>query len=449
MSSRASSGPSAPSSMRAMVPSRCARSSAAAEALAHLPWSHGECNEYVRGRRSVEKRAEQLDRRRDRPSGRRRARAPPAGPARASRAACTRRGGCGSARAGSPSFAPPRGPPVTGRRSRAPPGHRRRGCRGAVGRGRGRTRRARRRRPRTASRARAHRPGPRGRGTRARLRERRALRGGASCRSLARRRARAPRTAPVNLGEETVDRVELRRATDEMGGKCHLSLPGSHPRSGPSIEKSGWPIQGGRLMSGRPHGSRVDACPATCFTTTTSRTSAVSSSPPSVASRARFVIERRWRHAAPAATRSGGRWTSASEETALALLPFYVAERTTVPSSARCRSRDRPGPGPQPRASRYRSLKQAARRVKVAIADLKRTSHSSMTSPGLRHSQLSTTPSRSRPAGACASPMRCASQPSCSCRAETRTHMAHLTPAAATAPPHERKEEMTPRTTQA
>ena len=30
--------------------------------------------------------------------------------------------------------------------------------------------------------------------------------------------------SPANLGEETVDRVELRRAADEMGGKCHLSL---------------------------------------------------------------------------------------------------------------------------------------------------------------------------------------------------------------------------------
>ena len=32
-------------------------------------------------------------------------------------------------------------------------------------------------------------------------------------------------SSPADLGEETVDRAELRRAADEMGGKCHLSLP--------------------------------------------------------------------------------------------------------------------------------------------------------------------------------------------------------------------------------
>ena len=134
----------------------------------------------------------------------------------------------------------------------------------------------------------------------------------------------------ADLGEETVDRVELRRAADEVGGKCHLSLPGSTLDQGLPIEKSGWPIQGVRLMSGRPRRGRVGACPATCFTTTTSRISAVSSSPPSVASRARFAIR-----AALASCNSGGHsiwWTveSASEENALALLPFYVAERTTA-----------------------------------------------------------------------------------------------------------------------
>ena len=33
--------------------------------------------------------------------------------------------------------------------------------------------------------------------------------------------------SPADLREETVDRAELRRAADEMGGKCHLSLPAS------------------------------------------------------------------------------------------------------------------------------------------------------------------------------------------------------------------------------
>ena len=33
------------------------------------------------------------------------------------------------------------------------------------------------------------------------------------------------RLSPADLGEETVDRVELRRSADEVGGKCHLSLP--------------------------------------------------------------------------------------------------------------------------------------------------------------------------------------------------------------------------------
>ena len=42
ISSRASSGLSAPSSMRAIVPARCARSTRGAEPLAHLPRSHGE-----------------------------------------------------------------------------------------------------------------------------------------------------------------------------------------------------------------------------------------------------------------------------------------------------------------------------------------------------------------------------------------------------------------------
>ncbi len=38
------------------------------------------------------------------------------------------------------------------------------------------------------------------------------------------------------------------------------------------------------------------------------------------------------RRAAPAATRSGGRSKPASQEEALAQLPFYVAERTTATS---------------------------------------------------------------------------------------------------------------------
>ena len=43
----------------------------------------------------------------------------------------------------------------------------------------------------------------------------------------------------------------------------------------------------------------------------------------------------RWLPAVPAAIRSGGRSTPASEANALALLPFYVAERTTAVPSAR------------------------------------------------------------------------------------------------------------------
>ncbi len=197
------------------------------EPLSHLPRSRGERNEDRRGRRSVEKRGRAARPTPDRPSGRRRARAPRAGLARASRAARRRRGDCGSARAGSRSCARARGRSVTGRRWRALPGHRRRGFRGDVDRGRGRTRRARRRRSRTAGRPRARPPGRRARGTRVRLHEQPTRPGGASCRFLARRPARAPRMVPADLREETVDRAELRRAADEMGGKCHLSLPAS------------------------------------------------------------------------------------------------------------------------------------------------------------------------------------------------------------------------------
>ena len=48
--------------------------------------------------------------------------------------------------------------------------------------------------------------------------------------------------------------------------------------------------------------------------------------------RARFATCRRSPPAAPAATRSGGRSRARPQEDALALLPFYVAERTTATS---------------------------------------------------------------------------------------------------------------------
>ncbi len=39
--------------------------------------------------------------------------------------------------------------------------------------------------------------------------------------------------SPADPGEETVDRAELGRTADEMGGKCHLSLSGSTLDQGP------------------------------------------------------------------------------------------------------------------------------------------------------------------------------------------------------------------------
>ena len=84
-------------------------------------------------------------------------------------------------------------------------------------------------------------------------------------------------------------------------------------------------------MSAGRAGGTLDACPVTCSSTATSRTSAASSSPsfkgheepapPPADPRPR---------AAPAATRSGGRSRPTSEADALELLPYYVAERTTV-----------------------------------------------------------------------------------------------------------------------
>ena len=133
---------------------------------------------------------------------------------------------------------------------------------------------------------------------------------------------------PRRFREEMVDRAEFRRTADEMVGKRHLSLSSTLDQGG-RIEKSGCDDQGGRPMSGWRPGGRLDACLATCSTTTTSRTSAASSSPPSAASTARFA------KGALASCRSGGHsiwWTveATSEENALALLPFYVAERTTA-----------------------------------------------------------------------------------------------------------------------
>ena len=81
--------------------------------------------------------------------------------------------------------------------------------------------------------------------------------------------------------------------------------------------------------------SRLDPCPVTCSTTATSRTSAAWCSPPSKATTAHFAVS-----ATPASCASKGRaihaiwWTvdATTAEEALALLPFYVAERTTATS---------------------------------------------------------------------------------------------------------------------
>ena len=85
-------------------------------------------------------------------------------------------------------------------------------------------------------------------------------------------------------------------------------------------------------MSAQPGASRLGPCTATCSTTTTSRDEC-------------GVVFASFRgHRSPlrhqrtlASCRSGGHaiwWTveAATEQEALALLPFYVAERTTVTS---------------------------------------------------------------------------------------------------------------------
>ena len=83
-------------------------------------------------------------------------------------------------------------------------------------------------------------------------------------------------------------------------------------------------------MSGLAFAGTLVACPVTWFTTATSHTSAVSRSPPSRGTKARCAEQ-----ATLASCASGGHaiwWAveAATEAEALALLPFFVAERSTV-----------------------------------------------------------------------------------------------------------------------
>ena len=124
------------------------------EALVGLTRARGEREQHRRGRRAVQQRAEQLDRRRVAPvevveHQHERLRPP------AARAARGRRGGCGSARAAAPPPGPRPARTARGTPSPARPGRRPRARRAGAARGPGGTRRARRRRPRTAGRARA------------------------------------------------------------------------------------------------------------------------------------------------------------------------------------------------------------------------------------------------------------------------------------------------------
>ena len=164
----------------------------------------------------------------DRPSGRRRARAPPAGSARASRAARRRRGDCGSARAGSRSCARLARPVSDGKTvassARTSPSRLSRRC-GS--------------RPWTYSSSASTKTqnGKSSSSSPARPERTRYARASARAANSARRRvlpipgsptsSSAADASPADLREETVDRAELRRAADEMGGKCHLSLPAS------------------------------------------------------------------------------------------------------------------------------------------------------------------------------------------------------------------------------
>ena len=83
-------------------------------------------------------------------------------------------------------------------------------------------------------------------------------------------------------------------------------------------------------MSGERPGGKLASCLVTCFTTVTSRTNAASCSPRSEGH------ESPLRHRPTVGScRSGGHeiwWTVEAEtdEGALRLLPFYVAERTTA-----------------------------------------------------------------------------------------------------------------------
>ena len=83
-------------------------------------------------------------------------------------------------------------------------------------------------------------------------------------------------------------------------------------------------------MSGRRRRGRLAACSVSSSSTATSRTSAASCSQPSRGTRARFAAS-----VTLASCLSGGHeiwWTveAATDEDALAHLPFYVAERTTT-----------------------------------------------------------------------------------------------------------------------
>jgi hypothetical protein len=82
----------------------------------------------------------------------------------------------------------------------------------------------------------------------------------------------------IDLGEHPIEHAELLGAPHEMVGKQgHLLLRARIDQGGRTL-KIRVRDQGGRPMSERPRGGKLDPCPATCSTTATSRMNAAPSS---------------------------------------------------------------------------------------------------------------------------------------------------------------------------
>ena len=204
----------------------------------------------------------------------------------------------------------------------------------------GRTRRARRRTPRRASLARAPMPTRRGRAAHARRREPRAQRADGSCRSRAHPPARAQRTAH---GRARQARHRTRRTSRRAQRGARLSkttfAPGEH-KSGARTERSGCSpgCRPAPEMSGSLH------VPLRAPPPPRGATTAVSCSPRSRATTARFAASRRSPRAAPADTRSGGPWKPRPKQTRSRCSPSTSPSAPPQPASARSTFHDQVGP---------------------------------------------------------------------------------------------------------